>query len=81
MSFFKAFSQLELNQLLACKNSLIALHEMDSFIFSEQVQWYLALIYLKEGDLLACKAILNEIRKVEWHFSFKKAGKLLLELD
>jgi tetratricopeptide (TPR) repeat protein len=47
----------------------------------EDATWYLALAYIKQGDLSNARAVLQDLTKLEDGFYYQKANDLLADLD
>ncbi|MCB0839928.1 MAG: hypothetical protein KDD99_24830, partial [Bacteroidetes bacterium] len=67
--------QLELGQFGEAQASFTQLIE-SSEIFRDQGQWYLALVYLKQGELEKCKVELENLAGKSGGFQQKAEGLL-----
>jgi hypothetical protein len=77
--FYEGIARIEMNQPdLAIQ--LFEKHKNYNDALSERTNWYLALAYLKSGDVLQAKAMLKEISTNEDAFNNKEAKALLKKL-
>lgn len=79
--FYISICQLEMNKTSDAEKNLIQLSELgDSFSYSQSVNWYLALAYLKNNKINEAKTILEKIMQEGLYYS-DKANELLSQLN
>lgn len=72
-------SKMEAERYLEALSSLDQIAGKKETPYAEDGQWYMALLFLKTGDVIRCKEVLAEIRNREGKYR-EKATKLLKEL-
>lgn len=80
LSFFKAISHLSIDNLGEAKESLELLNSIDDFEYSDKVNWYLSLLYLKNGQTEKAKTSLHEIVNSGQTYKVEEAKVLLDQL-
>ncbi|MEO1410310.1 MAG: tetratricopeptide repeat protein [Bacteroidota bacterium] len=75
-----AITYLELDRPAAAETALRELLANDFDPFREQAQWYLALLYLKRGELTRVRPYLESLAAEEGGDFYKRARRLLGEL-
>lgn len=77
--FFKGLSHLGKEETAAAKEELNIVMQSQGHPFTQQAQWYLALIELKDNNPNAAKVYLNNILKITTEGKDAKNAKSLLE--
>lgn len=80
ISLYKAMCQMEIGQILEAKNNLTPLLESKESSIKQNVEWYLSLIAIQEGDITEAKGLLDLVLKTERHLYHDEARKLKEEL-
>jgi hypothetical protein len=78
MHYYKAQSFMATDSIMKAINELKKAKTSDSFLQSKK-QWYLALAYLKTGDLLRARQFLKQLQINKQAESYKKKAQILLK--
>lgn len=80
LSFFKAISHLSMDNLREAKQVLETLNSIETFEYSDKVNWYLSLAYLKNGDNTLAKSKLENLINSGQSYKLKEAKTILSQL-
>ena len=77
--FYKGLAHLGDNQLNLAQTELMALLKIKGNVYTQQAQWYLALIALKNGDVAQTKNWLNQVIATAAMGKYAKKAEALLK--
>ena len=76
---YLAFSQLKTDEVIASIENLEFLKGLDNFKYVDEVNYYLALAYIKEGEQVKARKVLHELEKSNSNYA-RKATEILDQL-
>lgn len=80
-TFFLAMIYMKQARLEEAAANLQRLLQARQSLYYEYAEWYMALLYLKRGDLVAVRNLLGHIEQRAWHYYYQEAIALQLELQ
>lgn len=76
--FFSALCYMEIGDFTKAKGILVNINE-DAIFYSDQINWYLALCYLKDNEINRAELVLNAIAKGNNQYS-ERASEILTKM-